>query len=368
MNKLIDKAYIEMAYSLALKAKGWTSPNPYVGAVIVKKGVLIGFGYHKGPGQPHAEIVALQKAGPSTHRSTIYLTLEPCIHWGRTPPCIEALLKCKPKRVVISASDPNPLVHNKGIRALKKTGIDVSVGLLKEKNEIINEAYIKYITKKIPFISLKAALSLDGKMATKTFSSQWISSSRTREYTQLLRGEHDAIMIGVQTLLRDDPTLTLRHPNWRGKKQMRIILDSNLRIPVNSRILNTTSEGKIIVFTKKPPTSPKAAILNKRGVDVISLSLPGSGTGISLKRVLSWLGQHEISSVLVEGGGRLHTSFLDQRLVDKVFISLSPKLIGGKKAPTLFQGMGVKSVKDALQLNKVRTYQIENDIILEGYL
>ncbi len=366
MNKLRDKAYIEMAYSLALKAKGWTSPNPYVGAVIVKNSVLLGVGYHKGPGQPHAEIVALQKAGPATRQSTIYLTLEPCIHWGRTPPCIEALLKCKPKRVVISASDPNPLVHNKGIRALKKSGIDVSVGLLQEKNEIINEAYIKYITKKIPFISLKAALSLDGKMATKTFSSQWISSPRTREYTQLLRGEHDAIMIGVQTLLEDDPTLTLRHPDWRGKKQMRIILDSNLRIPANSRILNTTSEGKIIVFTKKPPASPKAAILNKRGVEVISL--PGSGTGISLKRVLSWLGQHEISSVLVEGGGRLHTSFLDQRLADKVFISLSPKLIGGKKAPTLFLGMGVKSVKEALQINKVRTFQIENDIILEGYL
>ena len=180
MNKIRDKAYIEMAYSLAQKAKGWTSPNPYVGAVIVKNGVLLGFGYHKGPGQPHAEIVALQKAGPSPHHSTIYLTLEPCIHWGRTPPCIEALLKNKPKRVVISASDPNPLVNNKGIRALKKNGIDVSVGLLQEKNEIINEAYIKYITKKIPFISLKAALSLDGKMATKTFSSQWISSSQTR--------------------------------------------------------------------------------------------------------------------------------------------------------------------------------------------
>jgi len=365
MNKLRDIAYLEMAYSLAQKAKGWTSPNPYVGAVIVKNGAIIGFGYHKGPGQPHAEIVALQKAGSSSHHSTIYLTLEPCIHWGRTPPCIEVLLKNKPKRVVISASDPNPLVHNNGIRILKKTGIDVSVGLLQKKNEIINEAYIKYITKRIPFVSLKAALSLDGKMATKTFSSQWISSPQTREYTQLLRGEHDAIMIGVQTLLMDNPKLTLRHPNWRGKKQKRIILDSNLRIPTNSQILNTTSKGKIIVFTKKPQTSPKVAILNKKGVEVISLS--GSSTSISLKNVLTWLGRHEVSSVLIEGGGRLHTSFLDQRLVDKVFISLSPKLIGGEKAPALFQGIGVKSVKNALQLRKVHTYQIENDIILEGY-
>jgi len=365
MKNLRDISYLEMAYSLAQKAKGWTSPNPYVGAVIVKNRAIVGSGYHRGPGQPHAEIVALQKAGPSHHNATIYLTLEPCIHWGRTPPCIESLLKSQPNRVVISAPDRNPLVHNKGIRALRESGIDVSVGLLQEKNDILNEAYIKYITKKIPFVSLKAALSLDGKMATKSFSSKWISSSQTREYTQLLRGEHDAILIGVQTLLKDNPRLTLRHPSWKGKKQLRIILDPDLRIPINSRILNTTSKGNIFIFTKKPAASQKATNLNKRGVEVISL--PGSSTSISLKRVLVWLGQHEISSVLVEGGGRLHTSFLDQRLVDKVFISFSPKLIGGEKAPALFQGTGVKSVKDALQLRKVRSYQIENDIILEGY-
>ncbi len=365
MNNIRDRSYLEMAYSLAQKAKGWTSPNPYVGAVIVKNGTIVGSGYHKGPGQPHAEIVALQKAGPSQYKSTIYLTLEPCIHWGRTPPCIESLLKSKPRRVVISAPDQNPLVHLQGIRALRESGIDVSVGLLQEKNDVLNETYIKYITKKIPFITLKAALSLDGKMATKSFSSQWISSSQTREYTQLLRGEHDAILIGVQTLLKDNPRLTLRHPNWKGKKQLRIILDPDLRIPMNSRILSTTSRGTIFVFTKKPPDSQKAANLKKKGVKVISL--PGSSPNISLKRILVWLGQHEISSILVEGGGRLHTSFLDQRLADKIFISLSPKLIGGKNAPALFLGRGVKSVKDALQLYKVRFYQIENDIILEGY-
>ena len=366
MKNLKDRSYLEMAYSLARKAKGWTSPNPYVGAVIVKNRTIVGSGYHKGPGQPHAEIVALQKAGPSHHNSTIYLTLEPCIHWGRTPPCIESLLKFQPKRVVISAPDRNPLVHKKGIQALRESGIDVSVGLLQEKNDVLNEAYIKYITKKIPFVSLKAAISLDGKMATKSFSSKWISTSQTREYTQLLRGEHDAILIGAQTLIKDNPKLTLRHPSWRGKKQLRIILDPELKIPINSRILNTTSRGKIIIFTKTPAESGKAALLKKINVDVISL--PGSGRRISLKRALVWLGQHEISSVLVEGGGRLHTSFLDQRLADKVFISLSPKLIGGEKAPSLFQGRGVKSVKEALQLRKIHTYQIENDIIIEGYV
>jgi diaminohydroxyphosphoribosylaminopyrimidine deaminase/5-amino-6-(5-phosphoribosylamino)uracil reductase len=365
MNNLRDRTYLEMAYSLAQKAKGWTSPNPYVGAVIVKNRTILGSGYHKGPGQPHAEIVALQKAGPFHRNSTIYLTLEPCIHWGRTPPCIESLLKFQPTRVVISAPDQNPLVHNKGIQALREAGIEVSVGLLKEKNDVLNESYIKYITKKIPFVSLKAAISLDGKMATKEFSSKWISSSQTREYTQLLRGEHDAILIGVQTLLKDNPKLTLRHPIWTGKKQLRIILDPGLRIPLNSRILSTASKGKILIFTKKPEESHKAEMLRKVDVDVISV--PGSGKHINLKRVLFLLGQHEISSVLVEGGGRLHTSFLDQRLADKIFVSLSPKLIGGEKAPALFKGTGVKSVKDALQLHKVHTYQIENDIILEGY-
>lgn len=365
MNNVTDRTYLEMAFSLAQKAKGWTSPNPYVGAVIVKNRIIVGSGYHKGPGQPHAEIVALQNAGPSLFNSTIYLTLEPCIHWGRTPPCIESLLKSRPHRVVISAPDQNPLVHNKGIRALRESGIDVSVGLLEEKNDVLNEAYIKYMTKKIPFVSLKAALSLDGKMATKRFSSKWISSSQTREYTQLLRGEHDAIMIGMQTVLKDDPMLTLRHPSWRGKKQLRIILDPDLRIPLHSRVLNTTSKGHIVIFTKKTKATPKAAKLERKGIEVIALA--GSSPRISLKDVLAWCGQNEISSVLVEGGGRLHTSFLDQGLADKVFISLSPKLIGGKNAPALYKGTGVNSVKDSLQLQKVHTFEIENDIIIEGY-
>lgn len=366
MNTFEDKTYLEMAFSLAQKAKGWTSPNPYVGAVIVKNKTIVGSGYHKGPGQPHAEIMALEEAGPSSLNSTIYLTLEPCIHWGRTPPCIESLLKHKPKKVIVSSYDPNPLVHKKGIRALRESGIEVSVGLLREKNEQLNEAYIKYITKKIPFVSLKAALSLDGKMATRTFSSQWISSAQTREYTHLLRGEFDAIMIGAETLLKDNPMLTLRHPNWSGKKQMRVILDTKLRFPKRSRILNTTSKGKIAVFTKKSSTSPKALFLKKKGVEVITLS--DSGTALSLKRVLSWLGQHEISSVLVEGGGRLHTSFLNQRLVDKVFVSISPKLIGGEKAPTFFKGRGIKSITEALKLYKVHTFEIGNDVFFEGYI
>ena len=365
MSYLEDKTHLEMAYSLAQKANGWASPNPLVGAVIVKNKTIIGLGYHKGPGQPHAEMLALQNARSSPKGSTIYLTLEPCTHWGRTPPCIDALLNVRPKRVIISDFDPNPLVFKKGIQALKESGIDLSVGLLQEKNRSLNETYIKYITQKIPFVTLKAAISLDGKMATKAYSSQWISSPRTREYTQLLRGEYDAVLIGVKTLIKDDPALTVRHPNWKGKKQTRVILDSDLRFPLKSKILSTLSRGKVIVFTQKQASSRKAMHLKNRGVEVVALS--GPQARVDIQRVLSWLGKHEISSLLVEGGGLLHTSFLEKGFADKMFLSISPKLIGGQKAPALYSGRGVKSIEDALRLNKTRTFRIENDIILEGY-
>jgi len=365
MNKLKDIFYLQMAYGLAEKAKGWASPNPYVGSVIVKRDVIIGYGYHEKPGNPHAEAIAIQKAGSLARNSTAYITLEPCTHWGRTPPCVDSILQACLKRVVVSALDPNPLVYKKGIEKMKKGGIDVSIGLLKEKNNLLNETYIKYITNKIPFVTVKAAVSLDGKMATKTFASQWISSPQTREYFHLLRGEHDSIMTGINTLIKDDPRLTVRHPNWNGKCITRIILDSNLRFPVNSRILNTLSQGKIIVFTGKLSSQQKADVLRKKGVEVIFLSSVLSK--INLKEVLSLLGKQEISSVLVEGGSSLTTSFLEQRLADKIFITLSPKLIGGKDAPSLLQGEGASLIKDSLHLKKIEFFQIEDDIIAEGY-
>jgi len=365
MNKLKDIFYLHMAYGLAEKAKGWASPNPYVGSVIVKKNVILGCGYHEKPGKPHAEAIAIQKAGSSASNSTAYITLEPCTHWGRTPPCVDSIIKAHIKRVVVSSLDPNPLVYKKGIKKMKKAGIDVSVGLLKEKNSRLNETYIKYITKKIPFVTVKAAVSLDGKMATKTFVSQWISSPQTREYFNLLRGEYDAIMTGINTLIKDDPRLTVRHPNWKDKRITRIILDSNLRFPPNSRILNTLPQGKIIVFTGKLSSKQKADNLRKKGVEIIFQS--SFSSNINLKEVLSWLGKQEISSILVEGGSSLTTSFLEQRLTDKIFVTLSPKLIGGKDAPSLLQGEGVNFIKDSLHLKKIEFFQIEDDIITEGY-
>lgn len=366
MNNLKDIAYLEMAYSLAQKAKGWASPNPLVGAVVVNsRDAIVGYGYHEGPGKPHAEAIALQRAGARAKNSTAYITLEPCIHWGRTPPCLDSLLQSGLKRVVVSDFDPNPVIHMKGIKKMKEAGLEVSLGLLREKNRLMNEAYIKYVTNKMPFIQVKAAVSLDGRMATKEFDSQWISSSQARDYAQLLRGEYDAIMVGINTLIKDDPLLTVRHPGWKGKKITRVILDSRLRFPLQARILQTLDKGKILVFTLGQASPNKAYALLNKGVEVISL--PVSSSRLDLKEVLRLLAKKEISSVLVEGGGRLLTTLIEEKLADKILLILAPLLIGGAKAPSFFQGQGFVRIRDSLRLKKMRAFTAGDDLLLEGY-
>jgi len=365
MNSSKDRDYLEMAYGLAQKARGWTSPNPLVGSVIVKNNAIIGYGYHAGPGHPHAESMAIQNAGPSVRGGSLYLTLEPCTHWGRTPPCIDAVLRASPKRVVISDFDANPRVQKRGIRALREHGIETSVGILKERNRTINEAYIKFITRQLPFVTLKAGISLDGKMGTQSASPQWISSPQTREYTHLLRGENDAILTGINTILTDDPLLTVRHPCWKGKKILRVVLDPSLRIPLSARLLKSNTKGRIVIFTKASPSSLKILQLKKRQVEVVCQK--GPGKKIDLPKMLEWLGKNGIMSLLVEGGGRIHAAFLDSRLADKIFLAVSPILIGGKEAPPLYQGEGADSVANSLRLKRVKVFQIENDAVFEGY-
>ncbi|MFW6131975.1 MAG: bifunctional diaminohydroxyphosphoribosylaminopyrimidine deaminase/5-amino-6-(5-phosphoribosylamino)uracil reductase RibD [Candidatus Aminicenantaceae bacterium] len=360
-----DASYMYMAYSLAEKAKGWASPNPYVGCIILKNGAIVGYGFHEKPGKLHAEAVAIQKAGSQVQNSTLYTTLEPCLHWGRTPPCVDKIIEAKPKRVVVSALDPNPLVYKKGVKKLKDAGINVLTGLLEQINKKLNETYIKYITRKQPFVLIKAASSFDGKIATKNFSSQWISSLQTREYTHLIRAEYDAIMTGINTIIKDNPQLTIRHSDWTNKKLTRIILDSSLRLPPDSKIISTLSKGKILIFTKKNPPLEKAKQLQRRGVQVIPLQK--SDSSINLKEVLNYLGQIEISSVLVEGGGQLTTSFIQQKLADKILLIFSPKLIGGEKAPSFYDGKGINHIQDAYLLKDVHSFKIGEDTIMEGY-
>lgn len=360
-----DSSYLEMAYGLAEKAKGWASPNPYVGAVIVRGGTIIGHGFHERPGQPHAEAIALERAGRLARGSSLYVTLEPCVHWGRTPPCVEAIIRAAPKRVVVSSLDPNPIVFQKGVRRLRAAGIDVTVGLLRERNSVLNESYIKYITRGVPFVTLKAALSLDGRMATRTGDSRWISSPETRDYVHLLRGEHDAIMVGIGTILKDDPRLTVRHPQWTGKKIVRIILDSALRLPVQARILTTLAEGQVLVFTMNRASCRKRAALEKRGVEVIAIS--GQSRPIEAPEVMARLGERGIASLLVEGGSRLLTTMIEEKLADKLFLTVSPRLIGGETAPSILEGEGVRLVRRSWRLRKVSAFPIGDDIIIQGY-
>ena len=363
--QLRDLSYLEMSYALAEKARGRTSPNPYVGAVIAKRGEILGWGYHEKAGKPHAEALALQRAGDSARGATAYITLEPCTQWGRTPPCLDAILSSGIKRVVVSDTDANPRVFRKGIERLRAAGLQVSLGLLKERNRSLNEVYIKYITRRIPFVTLKTAASLDGKTATAALDSQWISSRATREYIHLVRGEYDAILVGINTVLKDNPRLTVRHAQWRGKKQTRIILDSRLRFPLTSRLLGTLPRGDILVFAGPEASARKAAALEKKGVRIVTV--PRSRGGLKLTAVLTWLAGNGITSVLVEGGGRVHTEFLERRLADKILITQSPKLIGGIHAPSWYQGKGAQALGEALRLRRSRVFSIEDDILIEGY-
>jgi diaminohydroxyphosphoribosylaminopyrimidine deaminase/5-amino-6-(5-phosphoribosylamino)uracil reductase len=365
MSKLKDVTFLEMAFALAEKARGWTSPNPYVGAVIEKDGLVVGWGYHEKSGKPHAEIIALDRAGLKAQGATAYITLEPCTHWGRTPPCVDRIVQSRLKRVVIADIDPNPKVNGRGLQKISQAGIQVSVGQMSDKNRKLNEAYTKYITQKIPFITLKAAVSLDGKIATRRMHSTWISSPAAREYMHLVRGEQDAILVGINTILKDDPLLTVRHPHWKNKRLARIILDSQLRIPLKAKIFDTFPQGDILIFTRKDLTSRKAQLLAKKGVTV--LTLKGSSKGVDLRQSLDWLGKNEVSSILVEGGGQVFTSFLEKKLADKLLLSLSPKLIGGGSAPGWFQGRGVATVSESLAIKQSRCFKIGSDTIIEGY-
>ena len=361
-----DLAYMEMAFSLARKARGRTSPNPCVGAVIVKDGRIVGWGYHQEAGQPHAEIIALERAGKRARGATLYLTLEPCVHWGRTPPCADRLVKVGFKKAVIASTDPNPVVHGRGLARLNEAGVEVISGLLAEKNNELNEAYNKYIVQRIPFVTLKFAVTLDGKMATFSGDSQWISSPESRQLVQHLRYENDAILTGLGTVLKDNPRLTVRLENAPKKKWLRVVLDTCLRIPLEVRLLQQPENGRVLIFCGPQAPEEKIKALQDKGAEVIPTETENGK--IKLKEVLKTLGQREISALLVEGGSKVLTSFLEERLADKVMAFISPRLIGGENAATPFEGQGAEKMAEALELKNIKHLRLKNDIIIEGYL
>ncbi|MBI4707017.1 MAG: bifunctional diaminohydroxyphosphoribosylaminopyrimidine deaminase/5-amino-6-(5-phosphoribosylamino)uracil reductase RibD [Candidatus Omnitrophica bacterium] len=355
--------YMNLAIKLALKAKGQTSPNPLVGALVVKNGRIIGKGFHEKAGLPHAEVVALDDAGNKSCGSTLYVTLEPCTHFGRTPPCVDRIIKSGVKEVIVGMIDPNPKNNGKGIEILRQHNIKVEVGFLEERLREINEAFIKYITKRMPFITVKVAESLDGKIATRTGDSKWITSDKSRAFAHRIRKDFDAIMVGVNTVLRDNPRLDA----WYSQKHpIKVVVDSQLSTPENANIFYGKSQ--VIIATLNvalgQQTENRASLTKKARV----LEVKEMTGEINLKDMFKKLAQMGITSVIVEGGGTLIGSLFDQKLVDKVLFFISPKIIGGKQALTSVMGKGIARIDSAIKLKNVKMRRFGEDFLLEGYV
>lgn len=365
MHETDDEKYIQHALNLAVKALGRTNPNPVVGAVLVKDGCIVGEGYHKQAGTPHAEIHALNAAGENAQGATLYVTLEPCSHYGKTPPCAEAVARAGIKRVVAAMLDPNPKVAGRGIEILQKAGISTRVGVLEASARRINEVFCKYITTGMPFVTLKTAMSLDGKIATRSGHSQWITNESSRKYVHQLRNIYDAVLVGTGTVIKDNPRLNTRLDDEKKRDPIRIIIDGNLDISVDSNIVQTSLEQRTIVFTSAVSPNRKADILQKFGMEIIRMD--EKPEQLPIKNILEILGQMEICSLLIEGGGEINGYMLENDLVDKVHWFVAPKIIGGRNAPSPVGGMGVNVMEQARELKDMEITKFGQDIMITGY-
>jgi diaminohydroxyphosphoribosylaminopyrimidine deaminase / 5-amino-6-(5-phosphoribosylamino)uracil reductase len=354
-----------MALDLARQGRGRTSPNPMVGAVVVQGSEVVGTGYHQAAGTPHAEIIALEKAGQKAQGATLYLNLEPCAHHGRTAPCTDAIIKAGVSRVVAAMEDPNPLVSGRGFARLTEAGIKVKEGILKQKALQLNEAFIKYITTGLPFVSVKVAMSLDGKIATATGDSQWITGGKARQFVHRLRDHNDAIMVGIETVLKDNPQLTTRVEGGGGKDPIRVIVDSTARIPLDARVIEGGSSAGTILAVTEQASSEKCRALKAKGVEV--LVMPARDGRVDIGALMKELAKRELSAVLVEGGGTINYSLLEQSLIDKLFIFIAPLIIGGKESPTAFAGTGIDSLSKAWSVEDLELKQFDRDLLLIGY-
>ena len=359
-----DTYFMQMALGLAEKGRGAVAPNPMVGAIIVKDGRIIGSGYHEKIGEGHAEVNAFRSATEDVAGATIYVTLEPCSHFGKTPPCSDKIIEKKIGRVVIAALDPNPLVSGRGVKKLQAAGIEVVTGVRAEESSRLNEIFMKYIVKKEPFVVMKAAMSLDGKIATRTGESQWITGPAARERVHQLRSALTGIMVGVQTVIMDDPQLTSRIPG--GKNPLRIIVDSTLRIPLEAKVLQDQDVAKTLIATTEWADRNKAALLEAAGIEL--LTVPTKDGRTDLKALMKILGERGIDSILLEGGATLNFAALQAGIVDKVQVYIAPKLIGGETAKTPVGGEGIEKLSQAFSVIELKASTVGEDILLEGYL
>jgi diaminohydroxyphosphoribosylaminopyrimidine deaminase/5-amino-6-(5-phosphoribosylamino)uracil reductase len=359
--------YMEYALSLAKLAMGYTSPNPAVGAVVVKDGIAVGMGYTQPAGSEHAEVMALRQAGDRAQGATMYITLEPCSHYGRTPPCTQAIINAGISEVHIALLDPNPVVSGRGVARLNERGIKTHVGICQQEAYEINEAYIKHITTGLPFVVAKFAISLDGKIATKTGDSKWITNEEARKYAHALRYTVDAIMVGVNTIVADNPRLTAKGCGGRGgigkMQPLRLVVDSKGKIPLNAHIFEPPGEALIAVAA--PFASVKKEKFVEAGAKV--LELPAREGSVDIIELLKLLGKREIVTILVEGGGKLLGSLFDHHLVDKVLAFISPIIIGGCEAVSV-GGDGVDNIAKAYRLSRIATKNFGDDILISGYI
>lgn len=363
--------FMKYALSLAELALGYTSPNPAVGAVVVKDGVVVGLGHTQPPGSAHAEVVALHQAGERARGATMYVTLEPCCHHGRTPPCTRAIIDAGVSKVHCALVDPNPLVSGKGIQELRDAGIEIVTGEYEAEARELNEGYIKYITTNLPFVIAKFAMSLDGKIATKAGDSRWISSSDARDYVHRIRHVVDAIMVGANTVINDDPRLSAR---WCGSsgvtkggttkiQPLRVIVDGKGRIPATAQIFS--EPGKTLIAVAKPLAQNKRNKLLHVGAEIVEFE---SDSGIiNLADIFKFLGERQVVSVMVEGGNKLFGYLFDGGLADKVLAFISPIIIGGQKAKSVVGGIGVEHIDQANVLHNLKMTNFDKDILLSGY-
>lgn len=359
-----NNIFMQKALELAAKGRGKTSPNPAVGAVIVKGNKIIAEGYHRKAGAPHAEIIALRQAGTKAKGATLYVNLEPCCHTNkRTPPCTKSIIKSGLKRVVIAMKDPNPDVNGKGIKELTDAGIKTEVGIMRKEAKRLNEAFIKFITIKEPFVILKIAQSLDGKIATSTGESKWITGKDSRRYAHRLRSEVDVVLVGIGTVLKDNPSLTSRIKG--GRNPYRIIVDSKLRIPLNAKVLKH-KDHKTIIAAIQNTQKKKIDMLKNLGIQV--LTIKDKEGKVDLSALMKELGKLNMVSIMIEGGSSINASALLSGIVDKIMVFIAPIIIGGTDAITSVGEKSPTLLKDAIRIKEPQVKKIGRDVLLEGYI
>ena len=358
MSDKIDILFMAQAIELAEKGRGTTSPNPMVGALIVRNRSVVGRGYHRKAGSDHAEVIALREAGDLARGATLYVTMEPCCHHGKTPPCTDAIIAGGIKRVVAAMTDDNPLVCGKGMTTLRANGIEYKVGVMEKRARKLNESYLKFITSGLPYVTLKLAVTLDGKLADAQGRSAWITGPETRRKVHLWRAWADAVLVGVGTVLADNPRLTVR--DAEGSDPLRIVIDSTLRTPPDANIF---SDNNVLIATTDQSDESRRNEFKKRGIELCMVE--NQQKQVSLSHLLTILGKRSITNLLCEGGATLATTLLREKLVDKIIFTIAPKIMG--KGTIAVGDIGIENINEALELDDVEIERIENDVIISGY-